>query len=585
MIGSHLIQRQKTEKHMPATRRRRDDIVVLGMDTETLQGPPITMQFYSEGLKRFSGCVFIGKRAPTTVFLAQLAKLPPGRYRMYGHNLEFDMLSLLWNVRTHLLGGDINLTIGNWTIKGRYSKPIFARISDGERVIELVDSFLWFQTSLEKAGNIVCPELPKLNRPAGLGEKLFKHTDTHFVDYAMRDAVVAYHLGLAIERFHDELEIPSTISLASMAEACFRTNYMRGEIYQPPEHSWLVMSAASYHGGVNRVRPGAAPGWHTNVTALDLSSAYPDALDEFPNFGDSEGYHAYKGKPSVRKVPDLGVYCISGTAASCDWPALFNHGFKPLAGKFSHQCVTGFELNVALATHEVRLSSIRGFYYEDNTDSYSPFSAYVQYFYKMKSEATDPVMRYMYKIMLNALTGKFIQTSPGYTVADGQLLKINRAGGLYQPFIASLTTGHTRSKMHPLEHRYKALHTATDGIFAPGNHQGAKVKTLGAVVDEGHGDLALFRNKLYILYADEPTEDSYQSTVFDDRHILKCARHGFQGTVANLEQMLVNKLRTYKVNKPLKLKTATRKGEDPNKFVVQSRTLRNIGDFKVFNHG
>lgn len=554
------------------------------MDSETLQGPPITLQFFSDQLKRFAGCVFIGKRAATSVFLGQLSKLPPGRYRMYGHNLEFDMLSILWNVRTHLLGGDINLTIGGWTIKGRYSKPIFAVFSDGDRIVELVDSFLWFQTSLEKAAVIVCPHLPKLVRPAGLGEKMFKASDTGFVEYAMRDAVVAYHLGVAIEKFHDELNINSTISLASMAEACFRVNYMRSDIYQPPDFDWLTMSAASYHGGMNRVRPGAAPGWHTNVTALDLSSAYPDALDDFPDFSDVSCYKAFKGSASTKRVPDWGIYCVSGTASACDWPALFNHDFKPISGAFRNQCVTGYELNVALASREVRLTSIKGFYYDSEVD-YSPFSAYVQYFYKMKATATDPVMRYMYKIMLNALTGKFIQTSPSYTVADGQLVKVNRAGGLYQPFIASLTTGHTRSKMHPLEHRYKALHTATDGIFAPGHHAGAKEKTLGAVVAEGHGDLALFRSKLYILYADVGNDDSYPSTVFDGRHILKCARHGFQGTVANLEQMLISKLRHYKVNKPLKLKTATRKGDAPNKFVLQSRRLRNVGDLKVFDHG
>src|ERR1041385_1530637 len=104
MLGSHLIQKHKTERHAPSRRKRRDDIIVLGMDTETLHGPPITMQFYSEQTsKRFNGCVFIGKRAPLSVFLCQLEKLPPGKYRMYGHNLEFDLLSVCYNVRTHLL--------------------------------------------------------------------------------------------------------------------------------------------------------------------------------------------------------------------------------------------------------------------------------------------------------------------------------------------------------------------------------------------------------------------------------------------------------------------------------------------------
>jgi hypothetical protein len=203
----------------------------------------------------------------------------------------------------------------------------------------------------------------------------------------------------------------------------------------------------------------------------------------------------------------------------------------------------------------------------------------------MKAESTDPVLRYMYKIMLNGLTGKFIQTSEDYTLVDGQLVKIQRAGGLYQPFIASLITGHTRSVMHPLEHRYQALHTATDGIFAPGNHAGARKKELGAVVDEGHGDLALLRNKLYILYSHEATDSTYPSEVFDGRHILKCARHGFQGTVTNLEQMLITQVREYKVNRPLKLKSASKSGGVPNMFVKQLRKLNIAGEFKIYHHG
>jgi hypothetical protein len=102
--------------------------------------------------------------------------------------------------------------LGSWVIKGRFTKPIFASFNDGERIVELVDAMLWFQTSLERAGKVVCPDLPKLKRPPGLGTTMYKPTDNTFVEYAMRDAVIAYHLGLAIERFHEELEIPPNFS-------------------------------------------------------------------------------------------------------------------------------------------------------------------------------------------------------------------------------------------------------------------------------------------------------------------------------------------------------------------------------------
>jgi hypothetical protein len=441
-------------------------------------------------------------------------------------------------------------------------------------------------TSLEKAGNMVCPHLPKLLRPKGLGITLYTAKDHDFVDYAMRDAEVAYFLGLAIEKFHNELEIPSQISLASMAAAVFRIHYMQANIFQPPLYSWMVGAAASYHGGVNRVRPDAAPSWHLNVSALDLSSAYPDAMDGFPAFSDEKGYKKFS-KSNVRQVPELGIYQISGIASECHWPAMFQHDFKPLQGRFKDTWVSGYELNEALATHEVILKSVSGYYYDSRAEGnggYSPFHAYVQNFYMLKSSATDPVMRYMYKILLNALTGKFIQTSPDYTLADGRLIKIMRAGGLYHPFIASLITGHTRAAIHALEHKYNALHTATDGIFVPGKVDTGEKKTLGAVVCEGQGDLALFRNKLYIFYTGEESEGTYESQAFKGRYILKCARHGFQGRVADLERMLVSPDRSYKINKPIKLKTAIRDGDTPNKFVTTTRNLRGIGDFSVVKY-
>jgi hypothetical protein len=574
-------------RHTKARKFKRGQIQVLGFDSETLQGPPITLQFYGgRHVGRFNGCIFIGKRRAMDVFLAQLKKLKPGTYRMYGHNLEFDMLSALWEARVKMRDGNIDLRVGDWEIHGRYSKPVFAVFDDGQRYIELVDSMLWFQTSLEKAGNLVCPDLPKLPRPVGLGTTNYSAKDKVFVDYAMRDAVVAYHLGNAVEKFHEELDVMPQISLASMAASVFRRHYMQKDMHQPPMHDWMAGAAASYHGGMNR-SPGAHPAWHTNVTAIDKSSAYPDAMHGFPAFSEPSGYKHFKATSArkIKQVEELGIYKISGRAAACDWPALFDHNFKPLKGGFSDIWVTGYELNQAIESDEVTLSRIKGFLYDPSgEDGYSPFKEFVDYFYRMKSEAKDPVMRYMYKIMLNALTGKFIQTSPDFTLVDGQLVKIKRAGGLYHPFVASLITGHTRCDMHVQEHKYQALHTATDGIFVPGHHKGAAKKTLGAFVSEGHGDLALFRNKLYIFYTDEETEDTYPSQVFEGRHILKCARHGFQGRVVDLEQMLVSTLREYKTNKPLKLKTAIKKKEPPNKFVVQGRKVKDIDSFKVINH-
>src|ERR1044072_7816764 len=110
VYGSHLVPERLSVKHVRAKHFKRQRIQVLGFDSETLQGPPITLQFYGgTHVGRFNGCIFIGKRRAIDVFLSQLKKLNPGRYRMYGHNLEFDMLSALWEMRVKMRDGNIDL--------------------------------------------------------------------------------------------------------------------------------------------------------------------------------------------------------------------------------------------------------------------------------------------------------------------------------------------------------------------------------------------------------------------------------------------------------------------------------------------
>jgi hypothetical protein len=105
--------------------------------------------------------------------------------------------------------------------------------------------------------------------------------------------------------------------------------------------------------------------------------------------------------------------------------------------------------------------------------------------------------------MLNSISGKFIQTRkrnkmPHYDLSADKLSSTGDliGGGMFHPFIASLITGHTRAKMHRLEHQYRAIHTATDGIFTEQDLSGADLGKagLGSLVNEACGELLLMRN-------------------------------------------------------------------------------------------
>jgi hypothetical protein len=289
--------------------------------------------------------------------------------------------------------------------------------------------------------------------------------------------------------------------------------------------------------------------------------------------------------PRQRKFPEHGVYCITGKVPQCDWPVIFDHSFKPISGPFQDIWVTGYELNEARRAGEISLSKVWGHVYDTDRDpvTHTAFQAYCEDFYQLKQNATDPVRRYMYKTLLNSLYGKFIQSREADDGSGGVEWK---HGPLFHPFAASLITGHTRSVMHRLEHETKAIHTATDGVFcgsinSPENgFQWAPQQGLGTIESEGKDlELALLRNKLYILYSDKPDE-GWHSFVRPDRYVVKYAKHGFQGGPKDLEELLMHNRRKYSTERPNTLRSALRSNKIPNKFEKYELVLK-VAPIKV----
>jgi hypothetical protein len=318
-------------------------------------------------------------------------------------------------------------------------------------------------------------------------------------------------------------------------------------------------------------------------------------MSELPSFSVAALYkkafvRAGDKRTFANGVPKFGVYKISGNAQDCIYPSLFDKGFNPIRGVFNDVWVNGFDLNAALTAGEVNLKDIVGYYYDYHNDKHaSPFNAFVTDFYRRKEAATDPVNRYMYKTVLNSLYGKFIQTTRKEDEATGET--IYEAGGMYHPFIASAITAHTRSYIHDIEHTFQAIHTATDGIFAPNkkalgrsltNYNKARgtVNGLGSLKHEASGDLLLLRNKLYILYSD--TEGAISSKYFKNKLINKYALHGFQNSVYELELLVASHRRKYSTTRPNQLRESLKsKGvKVPNNFETRAMLLK-IGSIGV----
>lgn len=560
-----------------------------GGDTETMEGAPISFQFYSDQANRDDMIWIDDARYASRALMKWCRSLVShAQHVVYVHNLEFDMVSFFWNRKDELVStasGEFEFECEGWRVSGVYGAPTFAKLSDAanHRSVFLVDSFSYYRASLAKAAEVFCPHLPKLERPEGLGQKRFAKTDSEFIDYAMRDAVVAYHIGVALEGLHQEFDLSQTVSVADMAARIFRHSYLEHIIPQPPR-AILECALNSYHGGKNNLAVEA--GWYQNVSSLDISSAYPHAMASFPSFYEDKLYKKYRAT-APKQVPELGVYWVKGYAKGCKWPVLFAHNFTPIRNEeIPGVCVAGFELNEALRSGEFKPTSVVGWFYDVEKDRHEPpLRRFVNEFYARKEAEKDKPKRAMYKFILNSISGKFIQTrkQEKVTFVDVENMEVTDssdlvAGGMFHPFIASLITGHTRARIHQLEHQYQALHTATDGIFTQKKITMKPQTGLGALVNEAQGDLLLLRNKLYILYGDNPKDTP--SSVYPGKTIIKAALHGFAGSVADLEHMVAHGTREYEATRVNKLRSSLKRGATPNEFRQQAFKL-NVGKLPV----
>ncbi len=571
------------------------DRLIYGADTETVRGEPNSLQFYSEDTP-VDVIRFVNKSNACETFLKWAESLRKRcEHVVYIHNLSFDLVEFFYGHHHKFASGEFDFKIGKWRVSGCYGTPTFCRLQRDEKTqISMIDSFSFFRGSLANGAELYCPDLPKLRRPVDLGDKRYTAKDKTFVDYAMRDAVVSYHIGKAIDELHKEFDLRQCVSIANLAERVFRHRFLTYTIPQPTND--IVHAALkSYHGGKNNLN--ATPGWYQGVSSFDISSAYPRAMSELPAFSDADLYKEFKAKRGVKvaRVPDCGVYLVNGNVDSCPWPVLFDHSFKPMRGEVSEVWVQGYELNEALRSKEFAPLSIRGFYYDAEKDIQVPaLRTFCADFYHRKQNEKNKVKRTGYKFILNSLSGKFIQTrkrtlSAYIDIDSDRVTTANElvAGGMFHPFIASAITAHTRARIHRLEHHYKALHTATDSVFTMADAAKARRTKdpdlrvggngLGSLEHEVTGDLLLVRNKCYIIYADD---GKIQSRAFAGKRIAKYALHGFQGTVNDLEKMIASGRRRYTYTHANRLKESVNRSLAVNDFVKRDGLLR-VGPISV----
>ena len=519
---------------------------VFGADSETYKGAPYTIQIFGRNVVRIQR---VSKRNILDYFLGWIMGLPANS-AVYVHNLSFDLPVFLFPLLRYLQSySRFELDVDGVNLRILYGKVCHMDVSYKGRSWEIVDSFAFFKASIHNTAKKLGIEKGKLKKPRGLGNRKFIGKDwPSFAEYAMRDAELAYLIGLKIEAFHKDYDVVQTISAPQLAAKVFKRHYVKSEIPCPP-YDVCRASILSYHGGKSGLY--VEPGIYRKVYLYDINSAYPYAFTKLPNFQGAT-YHYGKYKPK-----EVGIWNVSGVSATDKYNLLRDHTFKPLVGLFEKIWVTSYELQCALKHGWLPEFTIHEGYWIKPGRGSNPLAQYGRELYdkKLASGGSD-VLREFYKILLNSLYGKFIQNIANN---DDDSTTINlssqgkgiwyQAGGLWNPLLASLITGYVRAMLTDMEVNYSVLHSSTDSIMT--TKRIATFSDLGKLSLKSFGNVLLIRPKFYLLWS--PQSHKLESL----------ATHGYHGVIPQLIRMLRKGGRVYKHKHMNKLRESLRTGRTP----------------------
>lgn len=545
-------------------------------DCETFEGEPLTLQLTDSS--DHADLFWVDKKTILPTFMKWMRKRLL-RHRVnvcFFHSLQFDLTALLYDHLDEMTASCVTLDLHGTKWEILSGKVFYAKVKykDGT-VLHIIDSFRFYTTSLRKISLDLKTVNQKLEKPARIGKVRFTQDDEHFVAYAKNDAMVGFEVGQAIIRMHEEFDVALSMSAPQFAMRVFTKYYMHeGDEISLPAKPICRGALASYHGGKNGFY--VQPGLYRNVTELDISSAYPHAMKSLPQF--IKGH--YRLATSYEPGP-VGVYCVTGSLKECRYAIFQTHEGKQIfSGRVEKLWVTSYELEEAFRTGEFTLEKCYGWLWvPDPTCSRSPLSEFVDTFYAKKEASHKGDPKYLtYKLLLNALYGKFIQNvevengtkvNGEYIIEeDGRTTEVAKrfkAGGLFSPVIATLITGFVRAYLHRLEHQYQAIHSSTDSIKTLSNVEVAALpRGLGGLNVEVAGDCVLLRNKLYLHY-DGPMTPGVPPK--------KYALHGFWGSVDDLLGMVAGRRIHYAVEHLYRLKEARVQGRVPLRSYLQEREV------------
>ena len=299
--------------------------------------------------------------------------------QVWATNLEYDLVNLFGVERI----AEVSLRWGRSFLVGARWQGIDFR-----------DTVRHIPVSVEELGKLV--GLKKAE--ADLFKKKGKPTGAQLIRRCLRDAGITFRTARELHRIYSTMSETPRLTLASTARSLWQTQYFKREVFRPLSEIWDAAALAYYGGRTEPFRVGE----FGPVTVIDVASMFPWAMiaGKFP-----VPWGAFRRVGRGAAIHPQGLY-LARCESNLTLPALpvrTDHGLIYPNGSFS-----GWYVGEELAYFKRiggKVRIVRGFEFFEECD---PFTEYVIDLFNKKRGARGP-LRTIYKLLLNALYGKFGQ--------------------------------------------------------------------------------------------------------------------------------------------------------------------------------
>lgn len=315
-------------------------------------------------------------------------------YRIYFHNGgRYDFLFLFEKLMQY----------GTLTIINKDSGLIalILNLNNKRGKIEFVDSFLLLPSSLEKLSKIYNTSVKKYEVDFN---KNFSCSDSDIQLHLKNDCIILYEIIEQVYKIDGILKY----TIASQSLTIFKERFFNGYFWNAPSKFDNLIRNYFYYGG----RVEVYKTFGKNLYYYDINSLYPFVmLQKMPIGSPKKTKKFIKNKIGFYKIKFLQKY------ESYISPLIYRttNGNYFVNANFNDEFyVTNLELEYFL-NKKIKIEIVWGYYFEKSDFL---FNDYVLHYYKIKSETKNETERFLAKLKLNSLYGKFGQKTIGNNIEE-----------------------------------------------------------------------------------------------------------------------------------------------------------------------